>query len=614
MKLTEIKKPTRTCHPKRWLALAGLYEFLVTRMFGPGWPPGLQRNAETMFTKGAFWAGLGKLAKGEPRLYVVGWDMYETLCKMGIYQAVENEGWSIAVANERKDEDECPYTAKRIVGTLVCESPPTIIDVRSPGGQGVRFLDMRNWGLMPEMFDGDNDRPTLDNVQQGIEDYIAMCDLYGMGSLQTTAAAQGLYSFRKQHMEWHLLAHDDMKVRALERRAYYGGRAECFHLGQLPGWLTHLDVKSMYSALGEKLLLPTELMRDYHSPDDLCHDSAWAEHTHIADVRLNSFSGHFPCRIDGRLIWPVGTFDTTLAGEELRRAVNQGVVTQWHQIRSYKAAPIYAAQSKWYYDALNELELNGLDHLRTPLKLTVNASFGKIGARGKMWLDYPEEHYRPKWGQWWGRHPVEKCMTQFRAIDGAVQFLDGSGEPQNSLPAVAACMTAAGRMRLVDLIDLAGKANVYYCDTDGLIVSQDGLRRLMEQFEVAVNTPGKLQVRESGDDVEIFGIKNYRFGPRWCCASIPNDVVINGKDGTTWQAYVPFTHSLWQGRPFTDVLVDRSVVLSDLYQHGHLSRNGTIKPFNVRVEEKCEYGTDGRFHDRSVNTIVGRERSYAPQP
>ena len=53
-------------------------------------------------------------------------------------------------------------------------------------------------------------------------------------------------------------------------------------------------------------------------------------------------------------------------------------------------------------------------------------------------------------------------------------------EPPNCCPAISATMTAYGRMLLWQIISIAGRDNIIYCDTDGILVNYAGRMRLQK--------------------------------------------------------------------------------------------------------------------------------------
>ncbi len=91
-------------------------------------------------------------------------------------------------------------------------------------------------------------------------------------------------------------------------------------------------------------------------------------------------------------------------------------------------------------------------------------------------------------------------------------------------PAISTYITGVVRAKLIDLIEKAGWDNVFYFDTDGLIVNEKGFERLKDMVG---NEIGKLKIEEKGSNIEIIAPKFYIIGNKIKFAGIPKDAVID---------------------------------------------------------------------------------------
>ena len=94
-----------------------------------------------------------------------------------------------------------------------------------------------------------------------------------------------------------------------------------------------------------------------------------------------------------------------------------------------------------------------------------------------------------------------------------------------AFPAVSAYITGIIRAKLINLIEKAGWDNVFYFDTDGLIVNEKGFERLKDLIG---NEIGKLKIEEKGSNIEIIAPKFYSIEGKIKFAGIPKDAVIEG--------------------------------------------------------------------------------------
>jgi len=89
-----------------------------------------------------------------------------------------------------------------------------------------------------------------------------------------------------------------------------------------------------------------------------------------------------------------------------------------------------------------------------------------------------------------------------------IQEESTEAEGRNSHPAIAAHVTAFGRILLWRLINQAGRENVFYSDTDSLFVNKVGLDRLSNQLDK--DNLGALKIEWESDDVMIRDNKDYQ--------------------------------------------------------------------------------------------------------
>ena len=94
-----------------------------------------------------------------------------------------------------------------------------------------------------------------------------------------------------------------------------------------------------------------------------------------------------------------------------------------------------------------------------------------------------------------------------------------------AFPAISTYITAIIRAKLIELIEKAGWDNVFYFDTDGLIVNEKGYERLKDLIG---NEIGKLKIEEKGSNIEIIAPKFYSIGGKTKFAGIPKDAIIEG--------------------------------------------------------------------------------------
>jgi hypothetical protein len=549
------------------------------------------------------WEQLRRWAKTSGTVWLWGWKIWPAWC---LLEGTKEVSEGRLILDIREKDDKAPgggVRPRRAEGLFIAEDPPTIICLAVPGGGRIKIVDLANYGIEPEDFGVDGPAGALCATVHAVKEYVRLCKTYDLGSCQTTAASQAWYCYRRSHMLHQVTVNPMEKVLALEQAAYYGGRCECARIGRFRQKLYHLDVNSMYTSLGLFSLFPVR------------HCSTWMESdgTHpplpshmkvaIADVTVRTLVPCLPAR-EGvklnhdavpmrrsgreRVIYPVGTFRTALAGEEIQLAYHEDLIQRWHRIQYYDAAPLMESWSKWAIRMRASLDQNGFRNLARCAKKIMNSLPGKWGQRLKRWVDFDTKTAlgrvvddAEEWYQEWGKHPVNEEITPYRTIAGQTQYQDREELAATSCPSIAAFWTAAGRVFLQGSIFHCGAEHVYYYDTDSMIVDQEGFSRMQQAGYVDQVYPGRWKLKETSDDVEILGIRRYRFGHRWCVAG-PYGGAIDGT-GTPGEftAHEGFGAQLWHRSVGDAVEIKRQAKWRKEYHHGTVDKDGIVWPFFV---------------------------------
>lgn len=555
------------------------------------------------------WAELYCRVHKKECLWVAGWNIYEVMCWADFYAAITSGQWTCSVPTKIVNGCYVKESFSRMFGAFVCENPPTIVDVAKVAGGSVRFVDLHNYGLKPQCFLDAGEKQSIDTTVQAIEDYLTAVKELKMGSLKATAAAQGFGCYRTHHMEDQLFPNQDDEVRSIERASYFAGRAEAFHIGKLSQRLYHVDVHGMYNSIAQKELFPTKLLYKSCGSNFAREQLGNVSVQYIADVTIETDEPCYPVRHGGIVIFPVGLFRTTLANPELHYARDKGHIVEVHKSSCYESHRIFRGFSSWYFASLARLEELGLRHLKPALKLLGNSMFGKIGGRGKNWTPVEWKHTEKRWAQWWGESPRLKHVTQFRALDGVISYLDGTNEPVESMPSISATMNSYGRMELWRLIRKAGRENVCYVDTDGLILTQVGFDRLQDEVWGCQAKPGDLTIREQGNDAEIFGIKHYRFEERVCCAGVTVGRQYAPDGSVMTVQHEPFNYGLWHRNPFVHKYNEIWKRHHGHYRHGHRNVLGSVSPFFMAAVVSELSTAKGPNDERVTYEIVGSDNT-----
>lgn len=342
--------------------------------------------------------------------------------------------------------------------------------------------------------------------------WLNFLDVHDLGSFAITVAGQAWNAYTRRFIPCRILIHDNPAAVGLERRAYHGGRTECFRIGKLNGGPYYkLDVNGLYAAMMKWYPYPRRLIKVLQNvrPDYL--DRLTDDYLVIADVILSTETPAYPVTLSGRNAYPTGDFFATLSTPELQLALMSNDVVGVGKVAIYEGTDLFSEFIDYWTPLRQRYKQAGDVARSTMCKLIRNSLQGKFGQRGHdqevigdadlgdvgvvRWLDVETGATCEDW-----------------TFGGKTIRQTHQGEGQWSFPAIPAHVAAYGRVYMWSLIRAAGRDNVVYMDTDSLFVNGQGLDNLSGMIH---NTQlGMLKVEGIATDVEIRAKKDYRFGDR----------------------------------------------------------------------------------------------------
>jgi len=399
-----------------------------------------------------------------------------------------------------------------------------------------------------------------------------------LGSFKYTVASQSFESFRHRFQNRWIQIHADQPVLDLEREAYRGGRTECFFVGRPPAETVYkLDVNSMYPYVMHKYAYPYE-MAGYRSMPT--REYVWRHmhhHAVVAAVDLVVTEPIFPFREKGRNVYPVGHLNIVLTTNELRLAFDRGWVREIDAVAWYHQARLFTDFMAFFYPMKVAATEKGDPVQRLFSKLLLNTSYGKWGQKGRTdsiigrcGLDEMSVEQ--------GHDLKEDKDYTITHLHGLVYETYEEDESFNSFPAIAAHVTANARLYLWELIQTAGRENVYYCDTDSVFTNSKGKDRLAHLVDS--RRLGYLKVEGESKDVLLHGLKDYEWSGKATIKGIPHNAPGNAHDGFEVEYWPSFTTHLERGwrRTFYNTIGKRKPKRG--VNWGNLEPDGWVTPYN----------------------------------
>jgi hypothetical protein len=236
------------------------------------------------------------------------------------------------------------------------------------------------------------------------------------------------------------------------------------------------------------------------------------------------------------------------------------------------------------YERLEDARKDNDKPMQAYIKRLIVSLPGKFGETGKQWRPSPSEPQFGPWASWKTLHE-DGIERRYRNVAWHTQVEEISAESETSMPAIAAFITSYARVRMLHMMRVAGRENVFYTDTDSLITNENGYNNLLGSGSIDDTMPGYFRVLDTAEDTKILGIKHYRHSGKWTCAGVPRSTA-NDREGSQgyWQSARGIDSCRTGDQPST-----RQQLISfnrdSVYLHGRVQEDGSIRPWEFNYDE-----------------------------
>lgn len=342
-----------------------------------------------------------------------------------------------------------------------------------------------------------------------------------LGSLKNTTASIAFDVYRHSFITHPVYYHHNDEILKIEREAYRGGMVECFHLNHLETMNYYLlDVNSMYPYVMSTFKLPTVPLAHITKNKNIEDLNKYINsHYVIADVlikvgekSIRRYGLKFEDKENGkRLIFPIGTYRITLHNEELKECLKNDEILEIYEYVVYRSEPCLKKYADYFYqmkqDATNKADYE-------IAKLLMNSLYGRLGMRKYI-------NYEISFSGIPGMEDFNSSYFMDTTPDGKNQILYKWGDSfiksyavdnehvKNTNIASAGSVTAYARMVLTRYMEIAGYTNVYYSDTDSLVINEVGYQKLLPYLDP--KKLGFMKMEMMFNNGYINAPKDYRF-------------------------------------------------------------------------------------------------------
>lgn len=293
-------------------------------------------------------------------------------------------------------------------------------------------------------------------------------DDYALGNWSLSGAGCGFRAMRHTLPAKSVTLIEDKDASENERNAIYGGRRYCWRHGeQPPGRYSELDFTAAHATVAANHPMPVKRGNWFNTldPNHMAVDGKYA--IVIAECEVETDVPRFPCRVGGRVWYPVGRFRTVLASPEIAWARDLGCLRSIGRGQFHYTSTAMAPFFRRVLDIGNPRNDQHSAIVRAMWKQWGRSVIGKFAQRGyeikptplltdKVW------HYE--------RAIDAETMQEYWLVHfgGRVHEARPKGDGSNAYPAVLALVESYERVAIGTAAEMLGDQVVIQCDTDGL--------------------------------------------------------------------------------------------------------------------------------------------------
>lgn len=548
-----------------------------------------------------FWQQMSELSAVNYTTWVVGHSVLYEMLVSGMPEQFEEAkfvvDWPRSKRKREANNDDDPHSS----ALVIINNPPTIVACRcvATGGRIV-IVDLLNWFAssiddIAETVSADKedwryaiegfaelDTPSMRKAGVVMSAFLRLASwsrANDMGMFRYTAASQAMSAYRHRFMTHDILVHDNADVKKLEREAYFGGRTELYRVGAFHHRVHQLDVSSLFPSVMQNGKFPVKL-------EQFVQTTRWSANLppirwddSVAKVWLRTTRPDYPVRLPQGVVYPIGEFKTVLCGDELSLAFARGEIVSVQSWAEYQTEPIFTSWVDYMWALRQQHETDGDAIYAKLVKLMLNGLYGKFGQKSSVWINLDSYPSRGPWQQWTEKNCLTEVTREFRSFGHQLQEFKGHGELGNTFVAISAFVSAAARMRMNQLREIAGRHDVYYQGVDGLIVTERGRKRLDDAKQIREATLGYLRHQLTVDEGELLGYCDYRLGSKVVKSGLAGNAVLT-LDAELLQQISLVSDSLFDRGGKTGVSkIDTLWRRDAMTAKGVVDDNGTVWPF-----------------------------------
>lgn len=332
-------------------------------------------------------------------------------------------------------------------------------------------------------------KPPLPAQDAGLDEWLARChadteilawsvltlmdwwEANDLGRWSISGAACAWNSYRHRIDPRDVLIDPDPEPVEAEHAACYGGRRDAFRVGRLPpGRYVELDFAGAYPTIAATTALPRKRLGKLHPKMAAAILDGRTAYGMLAACTIETDTPRWPLRSRGRVFYPVGRFDTVLAGPDIQAAHDLGALAAVGDGYFYSMSGHMQDWARWVLGVQAAADGGTPEPARIFAKAASRSACGKWAQRGwitEQWQGPPGDD----WGYTEAFIAYSEATASITSLAGRYYLSTADQEGSHEFPAVLAWIEAHVRQRLCEVLRILPAAVVVQCDTDGVMVS-----------------------------------------------------------------------------------------------------------------------------------------------
>lgn len=258
----------------------------------------------------------------------------------------------------------------------------------------------------------------------------------------------------------------------------YAGRCEAWQWGEKHSdvWYEY-DWQNSYPRIARDYALPARLAGTVHEPSASSLQSLVSRYCVLAELEITTTAPCVPTSYGDRVIWPVGTFTSTLWDPEIRLLAEYGATFRVRRAWLYTRQPILKDWAEWVLSSLHDKGATLEPWQKLILKHWSRALIGRFGMRYKAWEMFAVAP-NPSITMSELYNSDTKVLSQLMQVGTTVYVSGDQKEIEDGCPQITGYIMSVARAKLWRVSQDIGAQHVAYMDTDSLVVDSVGAKQI----------------------------------------------------------------------------------------------------------------------------------------